>query len=263
MYPPLLCKFLVSDCRSKTSVLRHFVERYFCLSYDQPRAARTENRVRFGRRVTTKDSLKEKILPAKGRSEKLGTLTGAQKEKQQVQDRVAIGVNVVYEAIRLEGEEELRRTAAALAWSALAAGLSMGFSFIAEALLASHLPDRPWRPLLSRMGYCVGFLVVILGRQQLFTENTLTVILPLLLSLDAADVEAGRASLGSCAYCESVWHPVVCSVYRSREFISTRGSARPGGDRRGTCGRWDCYGVPQSHFRGMDHCINGLAASRR
>jgi formate/nitrite transporter FocA (FNT family) len=123
--------------------------------------------------------LKEKTLSPKNQSEKLGTLTGAQKEKQQVEDRVAIGVNVVYEAIRLEGEEELRRTAAALAWSALAAGLSMGFSFIAEALLASHLPDRPWRPLLSRMGYCVGFLVVVLGRQQLFTENTLTVILPL------------------------------------------------------------------------------------
>ena len=81
----------------------------------------------------------------------------------------------------MEGEEELKRPVAALAWSALAAGLSMGFSFISEALLMSHLPDRPWRPLISRAGYCVGFLVVILGRQQLFTENTLTVVLPLLV----------------------------------------------------------------------------------
>jgi formate/nitrite transporter FocA (FNT family) len=56
----------------------------------------------------------------------------------------------------------------------------MGFSFIAEALLAARLPDSPWRPLISRTGYCIGFLIVILGRQQLFTENTLTVILPLL-----------------------------------------------------------------------------------
>ncbi len=30
------------------------------------------------------------------------------------------------------------------------------------------------------MGYSVGFLVVVLGRQQLFTENTITPILPLL-----------------------------------------------------------------------------------
>lgn len=105
-------------------------------------------------------------------------------EKKQVEERVAIGAHVVYETIRLEGEEELHRPAAALAWSALAAGLSMGFSFIAEALLTAHLPDTPWRPLISRLGYCVGFLIVILGRQQLFTENTLTVILPLLLRKD-------------------------------------------------------------------------------
>ena len=48
----------------------------------------------------------------------------------------------------------------------------------------AHLPDQPWRPLVSSAGYCVGFLIVILGRQQLFTENTLTVVLPLLLRKD-------------------------------------------------------------------------------
>jgi formate-nitrite transporter family protein len=105
-------------------------------------------------------------------------------EKKQVEDRVAIGANVVYETIRREGEEELRRKASALAWSAFAAGLSMGFSFIAEGLLTAHLPDQPWRLLISRVGYSVGFLIVILGRQQLFTENTLTVVLPLLLRKD-------------------------------------------------------------------------------
>jgi formate-nitrite transporter family protein len=47
-----------------------------------------------------------------------------------------------------------------------------------------HLPDQPWRPLIAGIGYCVGFLIVILGRQQLFTENTLTVVLPLLLRKD-------------------------------------------------------------------------------
>ena len=102
-------------------------------------------------------------------------------EKKQVVERTAIGANVVYEAIRREGEDELKRSSSALAWSGLAAGLSMGFSLIAEALLAAYLPDRPWRPLISKLGYSVGFLIVILGRQQLFTENTLTVVLPLLL----------------------------------------------------------------------------------
>jgi formate/nitrite transporter FocA (FNT family) len=60
----------------------------------------------------------------------------------------------------------------------------MGFSFIAEGLVAARLPVQPWRPLIGRAGYCVGFLIVILGRQQLFTENTLTVVLPLLLRKD-------------------------------------------------------------------------------
>jgi len=102
-------------------------------------------------------------------------------EQKQVEERQAIGATVVYEAIRREGEEELRRPVAALAWSALAAGLSMGFSFIAEGALMARLPDAAWRPLVTRFGYSVGFLVVVLGRQQLFTENTLTVVLPLLL----------------------------------------------------------------------------------
>jgi formate-nitrite transporter family protein len=101
-------------------------------------------------------------------------------ELKQVEERTAVGVNVVYEAIRREGEAELGRPAAALAWSGIAAGLSMGFSFIAEALLEGHLPDSPWHSLISKAGYSVGFLIVVLGRQQLFTENTLTVILPAL-----------------------------------------------------------------------------------
>jgi len=105
-------------------------------------------------------------------------------EKKQVEERLAISPSVVYETIRREGEDELRRTVSALAWSGFAAGLSMGFSFIAEGLLSSHLPDQPWRPLITRLGYAVGFLIVVLGRQQLFTENTLTVVLPLLLRKD-------------------------------------------------------------------------------
>lgn len=101
-------------------------------------------------------------------------------EEKQVQERVAIGAHVVHETIRREGEEELKRSSSALAWSGLAAGLSMGFSLVAEGLLAAHLPTQDWTPLLSKLGYSVGFLIVVLGRQQLFTETTLTAVLPLL-----------------------------------------------------------------------------------
>ena len=101
-------------------------------------------------------------------------------EEKQVKKRVAIGAHVVYEAISRQGDQELARPTEALAWSGFAAGLSMGFSFLAEALLTAYLPHEPWRILITRAGYSLGFLIVILGRQQLFTENTLTAILPLL-----------------------------------------------------------------------------------
>jgi formate/nitrite transporter FocA (FNT family) len=88
---------------------------------------------------------------------------------------------VIHELVREEGEEGLKRPAAALAWSGFAAGLSMGFSFLSLALLHSGLPDAPWRKLVESPGYRIGFLIVILGRQQLFTETTVTAVLPLLI----------------------------------------------------------------------------------
>lgn len=103
-----------------------------------------------------------------------------EQELEEVERRSGLRAVVVHEAIRKEGEDELVRPMPAIAWSGLAAGLSMGFSLVAEGLLRFHLPDMPWRPLISKFGYTVGFLIVTLGRQQLFTETTLTVVLPLL-----------------------------------------------------------------------------------
>lgn len=103
-----------------------------------------------------------------------------EREYEEVEQRTAVRAPVVHEAIRREGDDELHRPVSALAFSGLAAGLSMGFSMIVQGLLIAGLPDRPWRPLVSSFGYCTGFVIVVLARQQLFTENTLTVILPLL-----------------------------------------------------------------------------------
>lgn len=108
----------------------------------------------------------------------------SEEEERRVEQATSMAVLVVHEAVRKEGEAELARPSSALAWSGLAAGLSMGFTLFAEGLLHAHLPDAPWRPLISKFGYTVGFLIVILGRQQLFTENTLTVMLPLLHNRD-------------------------------------------------------------------------------
>jgi formate-nitrite transporter family protein len=101
-------------------------------------------------------------------------------EGRKMEERVAIGAVVVHEVIRIEGEAELARPNSALAWSGLAFGLSMGFSLVAEGLLRAHLPDVLWQPLIAKLGYPLGSLIVVLGSQQLFTEITLTVVLPLL-----------------------------------------------------------------------------------
>jgi formate-nitrite transporter family protein len=86
---------------------------------------------------------------------------------------------VIHEVVREEGEAEIRRSTGALFWSGSAAGLSMGFSLLTLALLKSMLPPTRWAEIVAAPGYCVGFIIVILGRQQLFTESTLTAMLPL------------------------------------------------------------------------------------
>ena len=85
---------------------------------------------------------------------------------------------VIHQAVRTGGEEELERTVSSLAWSGIASGLSMGFSLVAEGMLRAYVPETHWRPLIAKLGYPFGFLIVVIGRQQLYTENTLTAVLP-------------------------------------------------------------------------------------
>ncbi len=108
------------------------------------------------------------------------TVDLSHEEEKEVEDRSPPRAVVVFETIRREGELELRRPVLSLASSGLAAGLSMGMSLAGEGLLRSLLPDTKWRPLVDSAGYTLGFLIVVLGRQQLFTESTVTAILPLL-----------------------------------------------------------------------------------
>ena len=105
-------------------------------------------------------------------------------EQDQAAEHSTPQALVIHEIVREEGEAAMDRTAAALIWSALAAGLSMGFSFLVQSILESALPDTSWRGLVSSFGYTIGFVIVILGRQQLFTESTLTAVLPVLTRRD-------------------------------------------------------------------------------
>ncbi|MCZ4060584.1 formate/nitrite transporter family protein [Pantoea sp. LMR881] len=86
----------------------------------------------------------------------------------------------IHEEIRQDGEKELERDAMALLWSAIAAGLSMGASLMAKGIFQVHLDGVPGAFLLENLGYTFGFVIVIMARQQLFTENTVTAVLPVM-----------------------------------------------------------------------------------
>lgn len=101
-------------------------------------------------------------------------------EQEQASEVASLRPHVIHEVVREEGEIEIRRSFVALGWSGFAAGGSMGFSFLGLAFLRAGLPDAPWRHLIESFGYSIGFVIVILGRQQLFTESTLTAVLPVL-----------------------------------------------------------------------------------
>jgi formate/nitrite transporter FocA (FNT family) len=103
-----------------------------------------------------------------------------EREVRDVEEMSTPRTPVIYEVIRRQGVEELARPAFSLWWSGVAGGLSISFSLLAMAILETHLPEAGWRDLVTSMGYTIGFLIVILGRQQLFTESTITAVLPVL-----------------------------------------------------------------------------------
>ncbi len=104
-------------------------------------------------------------------------------ERETVEKRKSPAARVVHEVIRQQGIEELERPTESLLWSGAAAGVVIWLSLIAQAALMNTLPDTPWRPALASFGYSVGFVVVILGRLQLFTESTIVAVLPLATDL--------------------------------------------------------------------------------
>ena len=76
-------------------------------------------------------------------------------------------------------EEDLERSAAALLWSALAAGLTIGFSFVAGGYATTLVPEY-YHQAAAAAAYPLGFIFVVLARSQLFTEQTLEPVIPLL-----------------------------------------------------------------------------------
>lgn len=99
---------------------------------------------------------------------------------EDIDEKLRLASPTIYQIISTEGEEELARSLPSLGWSGLVAGLCISFSLFCEGYLKYNLPSNGNYFLLENLGYTFGFVIVIIGRFQLFTENTITVVLPLL-----------------------------------------------------------------------------------
>jgi len=95
----------------------------------------------------------------------------AKQSKQLDLDRPT--ANAIYEQALRNGRRELERPAIALAVSGVVGGLTMGLTGLSVSVVQGQIGNAPWAEFISLLFYPMGFLAVILGRGQLFTENTL------------------------------------------------------------------------------------------
>ncbi|MBS1301810.1 formate/nitrite transporter family protein [Loktanella sp. SALINAS62] len=129
----------------------------------------------FRRAVEANEAKREAAVADRAEQE-----TNEVDEEDAVREASHMSAKLVYQVVRREGDEELKRPTRSLFWSGIAAGVCISFSVIGEGIFHAWLPESDWLPLIESFGYTFGFLIVIIGRMQLFTENTLTTVLPFL-----------------------------------------------------------------------------------
>jgi formate-nitrite transporter family protein len=79
----------------------------------------------------------------------------------------------IYAQVAKNARQELGRSARSLAISGFAGGITMGLTGLATAIASAELGTGGPAQFITNLLYPVGFIAVILGRAQLFTENTL------------------------------------------------------------------------------------------
>ncbi len=88
-----------------------------------------------------------------------------------------LSAHYIHRNVQSAARDELRRSTAGLAFSGLAAGLNIGFGFVAVAAVLGAVQQPAHATLWTAVAYPIGFILVILPRAQLFTENTLTPVM--------------------------------------------------------------------------------------
>jgi formate-nitrite transporter family protein len=104
---------------------------------------------------------------------KRGEQGGPQPIESQQKNLSRPSAEDIYKQVAANARQELKRTNVALAISGFGGGAFMGFSALGTAIGVALLGTSPTAHLLSCLLYPLGFIVVIIGRSQLFTENTL------------------------------------------------------------------------------------------
>jgi formate/nitrite transporter FocA (FNT family) len=97
----------------------------------------------------------------------------------------------IFDDVLSSARDEIKRSTSALGFSAMAAGFGLGLSGLAVAATISILGPGRSAELVALLFYPIGFIAVIVGRQQLFTENTLY---PVALILDERKWEHVRST---------------------------------------------------------------------
>lgn len=103
-------------------------------------------------------------------TESLGSHHGAPAEGRALRDRFS--TDEIFQRVTASAADDIDRSAYLLFFSGLAAGTSVGASFFGRAVLTAAYPGDPTG--LGNLLYPIGFVIIVLGGYQLFTENTLT-----------------------------------------------------------------------------------------
>ena len=129
---------------------------------------------------------------------------GAPAAGEAVRDRFS--ADEIFQRVTATADEEIERSTRLLFFSGLAAGLSIGATFLAQAAMTTAYPNNVG---LGNLLYPVGFVMIVIGSYQLFTENTLTPVtlvltrlasLPQLLRLWSIVLVANVFGAGITAY---------------------------------------------------------------
>lgn len=86
----------------------------------------------------------------------------------------------IYQRLLASASEEIDSSRRELFFSGLTAGFAIVLTLIGHAVGVAHFPNNPF---LSGLLYPIGFIYIIIGRYQLFTENTLPPVMLVLTRL--------------------------------------------------------------------------------